>query len=78
MSAVPSIHFLKKGGKCPGCHLYTSCKWEENVRGAIGPLIEKREENVRGTICTLFENGRKMSGVLSVHFLKTGGKCPGG
>ena len=27
-------------------------------------------------IGTIFENGRKMSLVLSDHFLKTGGKCP--
>ena len=55
-------HFLKMGGKCPGCHLYTSCKWEENVGVPMDHLLK---------------NGRKMSVAPFAPFLKTGGKCPG-
>ena len=74
MSLVSLPHFLKMGGKCPWCHWHTFWKREENVQGAIGTIFEMGGKCL-GCFGTLSKNGRKMSWMLSVQFLKMGGKC---
>ena len=76
MSLVPLAHFLKTGGKCPWCHWHTFWKREENVQGAIGTIFENRRKMSGVLWYTFSKREENVPGVL-VHFLKTGGKCPG-